>query len=52
MEVMARICRAGTILFLSQHHAIGTQYVIETVTAYPELVAKILTAEYQKLSTA
>jgi hypothetical protein len=52
MEVMARVCRAGTILFLAQHQSIGAQDVVETVAAYPELVAKIPTAQYQKLSTA
>jgi hypothetical protein len=52
MEVMTRVCCAGTILFLAQHQAIGAQNVVETVTAYPELVAKIPTAQYKKLSTA
>ena len=52
MEVMARVCRAGTILFLAQHQAIGAQNVVETVTANLELVPKILTAQYQKFPTA
>ena len=52
MEMMAGVCRTGTILFPAQHQAIGAQNVVEAVTANLELVAKILTAQYQKLSTA
>ena len=52
MEVVARVRRTGTVLPLAEHQPIGTQHIVEAVTADLELVAEILTAQGTQLAAA
>ena len=52
MEVMARVCRARTVLSFAQHQAVGAKDIVETVPSNLELIAKVFLAQGKQLTAA
>ena len=49
---MSGVCCAWVVLLLAKHHAVGTQYVIESVASQSEFHAEVLLAQDKQLTAA